>query len=1105
MKIYIIFSIIYSIGISQIYNDFNGQNKAANATNQSKHISNQEKSEWDITIPRGKTRQINFTTSEGTWMTVDVSPDGRWIVFDLLGHIYRMPIEGGNAECLTGETGIGLNFQPQFSPDGQSIAFISDRAGQNNLWVMESNGLNPRAIFTNPNIRVFEPTWSPDGDYIIVRQLDFGKGRGFSYSLFMYHREGGNGIELLPYSTEPPAWPSVSQDGRYVYFHRFIGNILPYGASDATLGDYQLRRLDLHTGSISKVTSGKAKQQGRHSSGGAFAPEVSPNGKKLAFGRRLPDGLIKYKGHVFGPRTSLWIRDLETGAEKLVMDPIELDMSQEITRATTILPRYTWMPDGSSILLSQGGEIRKLDVETGRVTTIPFVADVHRTISEMAYAKRSISTDSLKIRFASSATASPDGRYLAFQAVGRIWLMDVRKKKASRLTPKDFGGFEYEPNWSSDGRSILFTTFDEPDQGHVWQMSISGNKTPKRITTKTGEYRNAKWSPDGKEILVARGSGVSARGRSLAMNPWYELIKIQVKSGTEKVVARINANNSSLPHGNYGINNRIFFSEGQSLISVGSNEADRRVHAIFPNALEIVPSPDGSYVAFVVGGDIFLSPLPLYLVGNDPPTIDKSGGSVPTKRITKTGGLSPRWRNNNVLEFGSGASYSTYDKELDKLVTNKIQLQVPRAIPSGSIALVGARIITLDNKKILNQGTVVIRQGRISCIGNCETTDVDKVLNLSGSTIIPGFVDLHAHHNRESAGRIPSRGPEYAIYLAYGVTTTRDPAASSINIWRAKELVETGMVIGPRIFGTGETLTPGDAYLKADIISADEANYQAERLHSWGAESLKQYLQNRRANAQWIVDAGRNRNMVVTSEGGNFNLEHNIGLVMDGHAGFEHALVQFPIYSDVSKFLGQANFHYSPTVIVGGSAPWSEDYFFQKSKVWQDPKQQRWLPWRQLIPHARRHMMRPVTDYGFSIVAQGMADIIANGGYGTIGSHGQQHGIASHWEVWMYAEALGPMGALEVASLHGAHFIGVDGDIGSISKGKLGDLIVLNSNPLDDIQNTLDMKYVMKGGVLYDAATLNEIWPKPKSFGEYYWIDSNAFKTDTLSIDHWKN
>ena len=149
-------------------------------------------------------------------------------------------------------------------------------------------------------------------------------------------------------------------------------------------------------------------------------------------------------------------------------------------------------------------------------------------------------------------------------------------------------------------------------------------------------------------------------------------------------------------------------------------------------------------------------------------------------------------------------------------------------------------------------------------------------------------------------------------------------------------------------------------------------------------------------------------------------------------------------------------------------------------------------------------MMRPVTDYGFSIVAQGMADIIANGGYGTIGSHGQQHGIASHWEVWMYAEALGPMGALEVASLHGAHFIGVDGDIGSISKGKLGDLIVLNSNPLDDIQNTLDMKYVMKGGVLYDAATLNEIWPKPKSFGEYYWIDSNAFKTDTLSIDHWK-
>ncbi len=240
--------------------------------------------------------------------------------------------------------------------------------------------------------------------------------------------------------------------------------------------------------------------------------------------------------------------------------------------------------------------------------------------------------------------------------------------------------------------------------------------------------------------------------------------------------------------------------------------------------------------------------------------------------------------------------------------------------------------------------------------------------------------------------------------------------------------------------------------------------------------------------------------MVVTSEGGNFDLSHNIGLVMDGHAGFEHALVQFPIYSDVSRFLGQAGFFYSPTVIVGGSSPWSEEYFFQREDTWLDEKSRRWLPWRQLIPHARGRMLRPETDYGFAIVAEGLVDVIAEGGYGGIGSHGQQHGLASHWETWMYAAALGPLGALEVASVHGARMLGLQDELGSIVLGKWADLMVLGSNPLDDIRNTLDIELVMKDGVLYDADTLDQIWPFERAFGPWYWVEPDAMKTDTVSI-----
>ena len=405
---------------------------------------------------------------------------------------------------------------------------------------------------------------------------------------------------------------------------------------------------------------------------------------------------------------------------------------------------------------------------------------------------------------------------------------------------------------------------------------------------------------------------------------------------------------------------------------------------------------------------------------------------------------------------------------------------------------------------MVERGDVVTAGGRITCVGECDISGADRTIDGTGKTVIPGWIDMHGHHNRQSMGMIPERGFEHGIYLAYGVTTTRDPAATAVNTWSTKDLVQAGRMVGPRIYATGETLTAGDAPFKLDVDSPEEADNQVARLQSWGAESIKQYLQPNRRRAQWLVDAARNRGMVATSEGGNFDLSHNLGLVMDGHAGFEHALVQFPIYSDVSRFLGQAGFYYSPTVVVGGSAPWTEEYFFQRDDTWLDEKLRRWLPWRHLIPHARRRMLRPETDYGFAIVAEGMADIIAAGGYGVIGSHGQQHGPASHWEVWSYAEALGPLGALEVASLNGARYLGLDDQLGSIAAGKYADLVILDSNPLDDIENTLDIDLVMKDGVLYDAATLDEVWPSARPFGPYYWVNPDVMKTDTLPVGHWR-
>lgn len=1081
---------------------------------------------WDVTTARGTTRDIDFTTSEGTWMSADLSPDGSWIAFDLLGHIYRMPSSGGTATVLTQNSGVALNFQPRISPDGQTIAFITDRKGQYNLWVMNADGSNPRAVFTDLNATAFEPAWTPDGRFIVVRKGGRGGGGGGPApvgGLWMYHKDGGAGVPLVAPGSGgnngAPAWPSVSKDGKYLYYQVSMD----VEGRDPIGGALQLRRFSFDGGEIVDITAGEtgSAAAGRFSSGGAVAPEISPDGRWLAFARQIPDGTLEFKGHRFGPRTALWLRDLHTGAERMVMDPIE-PMAASGSKTVGILPRYKWAADGKSIVIMQGGKLRRLDVATRDVATIPFTATVHRTLSQMARNEFRISDGPVTAKFFRWPSSSPDGNRIAFQAVGRVYVQDGASGAPRRVTPASFSPLEFAPAWSSDGRFISFVTWDDTGRGHVWKVASTGG-TPQRLSREPGDYTDPTWTADGKQVIVARGDGATARGRTMTHNVWFDIVAFDAMAtaagDTGKAIAMINRPTGSsiggearrqLPRPSVGPEGRVFWPEerageggrgggGTVLRSVRLDGTDPRDHLAFPNADEIIPSPNGAFVAFQEGDNVYVSPLVWGGIGSATQRVEKRRGQLPVTQLSRDGGLFPRWRNDSTLEYSSGAAYYVHHVRTGKTDTLKLQLTVPRALPTGTVALTGARIITLNKRQVIENGTIVVKGSRITCVGECSTAGVDRVVDVAGKTIIPGLVDMHSHHYREWRGMRPRHDFEQAIYLAYGVTTTMDVSMYSQNMFPTAELIEAGEIIGPRGFSTGDNITAGDAARANEINNPRDALAMVRKMADWGATGIKQYAQPRRDQRQWTIDAGRTVGTNVTSEGGFFF--EDLGFIMDGQTGWEHAFSEVPMYSDGAKFLGKAGATYSPTLVVAGPAAWSIEYWFGESDVWKDPKQRLWFPWRALVPPTRIRTLRPATDYSYPFIAQAMADIIAEGGWGALGSHGEHHGLAPHWELWMGASALGNHGALEVASLHGARFLGADKDLGSLEVGKIADLIVLNANPLDNIRATADAKFVMKGGTLYDAMSLDQIWPRAVPFGPKYWVNEDELQSNTKGID----
>ena len=1081
--------------------------------------------DWDVTVPRGNTVNVDFTVDEATMSSVDISPDGKWVVFDLLGHIYRVSTRGGEAEVLTQDSGIAINFHPRISNKGDKIAFISDRNGQNNLWVINLDGSNPKPVFLDPNSRLSSPDWAHD-DSAIYAERNFP-----TYSLhrrsvrlwrFPYKGAGDTAREITgQLSGYQSQWPSVSGDGKSLYFMYSTFPSYIVGRQK-----YQhIQRLDLASGATMPVTPAGGLNPGKSEAFTELAPEVSPDGRWLAFARRIPDTLLEYRGHTVRHRTALWLLDLKSGAERIVMDPITRD-TQKVhgMKIQKVVPGYSWAADSKSLVISEGGKIRRLWIDSGKVDTIPFHARVQRVASEQTRARNQIKVGPVAAKTIRWPQVTADQKTVFFQAVGRVWKQTLPAGNAEAIATAGNEDMQLMPALSPDGKTLAWVSWNDVELGQVWTMSTAGGK-PRQMSKEGGTYMYPFWSPEGA-LYVIRGGSTDPAAIATAHPTGFGIFKVTKKGKLDRVADAAPLPVAFGPRGKLywldastaawgGIQKKL--EQGKPIPEIYSTLHSMPIggtpstHMRFTAASWAAPTFDGKQVLFREGDEIYLTPFERsqarYLVDKPkswqgrqtPYNIVKEDPREPIAQISFGGSVDPRWLDNTHLVYGQGNTVKVYDTASGNESAYKINLTIGREPADKTLALTNARLITHENGHVVKNGTLVIEGNTIHCVGHCDTSAADTVLDMSGKTIIPSFVDVHAHGFGGGTELIGSVHGASAAYLAYGVTTTLDPSVDTTFATMLAELSHAGRIPGPRIYTTGNITLPLSPF--TGPRSYQDAEQQIHANAMLGAVSTKIYLSPRRDQRQMFVEASRKFGMSATNEGA--DLLSDIASVLDGSTGFEHAMNLLPAYSDVAQFFGQLKTVYSPTLIVSTANPTAEEYFASHMRVWQRPKQQRFLPWEHLATEVN-YTRSDLADYDFPVYAESVKDILNAGGYAAIGGHGQHTGMSSHWEVWSYSSAMPELQALEMASMGGARMLGAEGQLGSLRKGKLADLIILDANPLEDIRNTLDIHAVVKDGVLYDDDTLDERWPEENSRRVPQWVQPDVFQAQhTRSVGHW--
>ena len=1061
---------------------------------------------WDVNNPHKdwSYKTFNLNTDEGTWMNLDISPDGKTIVFDMLGDIYTMPVTGGKAKAL--RTGLAFEVQPRYSPDGTYISFTSDAGGGNNIWVMTADGQNAKAITKEKYRLLNNAVWTPDGKSLVARKHYTSERSVGAGEMWQYPLVGSAGLQITKRKNDQQDVndPSISPDGKFLYYAEdmYPGGFFQYN-KDPNSQIYVIKQYDFTTGKTKIITGGP---------GGAARPIISRDGKNLAFVKRIRE------------QTVLYIHDLATGEEKPIYFDLDKDQ-QEAWAVFGVYPYFSWMPNNRDLVFWTAGKIHSINIDSKVIKNIPFEIDTSIKLTETHQVKREAFTENFSSKMIKDVKTSPNGNTIIFTSLGHIYKKTLPNGIPTRIS--NLSDFEADPSFSPDGKSVLFVTWNDENLGAIYSIKLDGSGL-KKLTKQKGIYRTPIYDGSGSKIAYRKESGNGDQGFDFT-----KMTGIYTMNYTGSYPKRI-SESGEFPQFSED-NKRVFFQTGgaffgnltKKLKSVDLSGNDEKSHFTSKLANRIVPSPDNKWVAIIHLHKVYIAP---FIQNGQEINLDIKTKSFHIESLSEEAGIDIHWGSSNKkVHWTLGGEYFTKNlidntkdpfakTNLDssKATSSSINLTVKSDVPEGIIAFTNARLIIMNGNKVIEEGTIIINQNKIDTIGTSEKIAIPegaKVYDMKGKTIMPGIVDVHAHVGAFRNGLSTQKHWQFYANLAFGVTTSHDPSVHTKAAFTLEELQKSGQTVGPRLFSTGFILYGAEGDFKAVVNNLEDARFAIERTKAFGAKSVKSYNQPRREQRQQIMQAAKELGVNVVPEGGS-NFYSNMSMIFDGHTGIEHNIPVNPVYKDVLSLWSNSKTGYTPTLIVNYGGMNGEMFFYEESNVWENETLLKYTP-RYVIDTRSRHRIKiPRKEYenGHILTSKTVTDLSKMGVKVNLGAHGQLQGLGAHWELWMLHQGgMSNLEALKAATINGAEYIGIGDELGTLEVGKLADLIILDKNPLENIRHSNTVTHTMINGRLYDVTTMNEIGNYNTPRTKFYWengkynqgvpfnFDTNSFTSPTCS------